>query len=89
MDLTPTITYQISGDHLYELINEVSKKVLAMAKKEYKKDTWISQKEAMRLLKVKSREKMKRMMEEGVVEYKKIGRPYLFSLNSIEKHISK
>ncbi|HYD91268.1 MAG TPA: hypothetical protein VEA37_07240 [Flavobacterium sp.] len=73
-----------------ELIINVRTATILACKRELKlDDDLLTQEEAMKLLKVKSKQKMKGIRESGVIKWKMLGGVFLYSKKSILEWPSK
>lgn len=88
MEIVPTATYNISGQHIIDMTDALAKRMIETVRKEVKSDEWYTQEEAMKYLKVLSAKKMKAIRETGKVKYKKLGHDFRYSLKSLEKFMN-
>lgn len=88
MEIVPTATYHISGQHILEMTSALAKTMIDFVRKEVKADEWLTQEEAMKYMKVLSMKKMKAIRDTGKVKYKKLGHDYRYSMKSLEKFMN-
>lgn len=89
MQIQPQAIYQIQGEAIIQLIDAATKAALDYCKREINhKHEWLTQEEAMKYLKVASKQKMQAIRDTGKVAFKKLGGEYRYNSASLEKFMN-
>lgn len=92
MEILPEITYSIKGEHIIEMINALSKRMLDFAKEELKKENgkWVKQEQAMKILCIGETNflKMQTLRNKKLVKFKKDGRIYKYWEPSLQQFMN-